>query len=164
VLAPPFDVMDVGRMAVVQDPAGAVFEVWQPKKHIGARILEEPGALCWSELTTRDPKAAEAFYTKLFGWTAKHGAASAGMDYTEFSNQGEASIGMLEMPKEMPAGMPSFWLPYFQVANLDASAAKIKELGGSVMVGPHDVPNTGRFVIARDPQGAAFAVFQFKGA
>ena len=69
VFAPPFDVMDVGRMAILQDPTGAVFEVWQAKLHIGAKILNEPGALCWSELTTRDPKKAEAFYTALFGWT-----------------------------------------------------------------------------------------------
>jgi hypothetical protein len=58
------------------------------KRHIGARILNEPGALCWSELTTRDPKAAEAFYTKLFGWAAKHGAASTVHDYTEFGTAG----------------------------------------------------------------------------
>ena len=51
-------------MAVLQDPTGAVFQVWQPKKHIGAKILEEPGALCWTELNTRDTKAAEAFYTQ----------------------------------------------------------------------------------------------------
>ena len=54
VLAPPFDVMDAGRMAILQDPTGAVFEVWEAKNSIGAKILNEPGALCWSELTTRD--------------------------------------------------------------------------------------------------------------
>ena len=72
VFAPPFDVMDAGRMAVLQDPTGAVFQVWQPNKHIGAKILNEPGALCWTELTTTDTKAAETFYTQLFGWTPKH--------------------------------------------------------------------------------------------
>ena len=77
VLAPAFDVMDAGRMAVLQDPTGAVFSVWEPKRQIGVKILNEPGALCWSELTTRDPNAAEAFYTKLFGWTAKHSAPAA---------------------------------------------------------------------------------------
>ena len=74
VLAPPFDVMEVGRMAVLQDPTGAVFQVWQAKQHIGARVLNEPGALCWTELTTRDTKAAESFYTQLFGWSAEHSA------------------------------------------------------------------------------------------
>src|SRR5437868_15338541 len=85
VLAPPFDVMDAGRMAVLQDPTGAVFQVWQPNKHIGAKIMNEPGALCWTELTTSDTKAAEAFYTKLFGWMPKHSAPAAVMEYTEFS-------------------------------------------------------------------------------
>src|SRR4051812_45137166 len=71
VLAPPFDVMDAGRMAVIQDPAGAVFQIWQPNRSIGAVILNEPGALTWTELNTRDTKTAEAFYTGLFGWGAK---------------------------------------------------------------------------------------------
>jgi uncharacterized protein len=165
VLAPPFDVMDVGRMAILQDPTGAVFELWEPKKHICAKILNEPGALCWSELTTRDTKAAEAFYKALFGWTAKNSSADAGgMEYTEFSNQGHPSVGMLPMPAEMPAGVPSYWMPYFQVADCDASIAKGKELGGSVMVGPKDIPKTGRFAILTDPQGAMFAVFKFAGA
>ena len=160
VLAPPFDVMDVGRMAVVQDPTGAVFQLWEPKKHIGAQILNEPGALCWTELTTSDTKAAETFYTQLFGWTAKHSAPSAVMEYTEFSVNGTPSIGMMAKPKEMPAHIPSYWMPYFQVPNVDASASKAKELGGRVMVGPADIPNTGRFVILVDPQGAVFALYQ----
>ena len=160
VLAHPFDVMDVGRMAVLQDPAGAVFCVWQAKKHIGARILTEPGALCWSELTTRDPQAAEAFYTALFGWVAKHGAASTLPDYTELGVPGQPpGAGMMKTPDNMPASVPSYWMPYFQVADADASTAKAKELGGSLMVGPNDIPNVGRFAILKDPQGAMFAVF-----
>jgi predicted enzyme related to lactoylglutathione lyase len=163
VFAPPFDVMDAGRMAVLQDPTGAVFQIWQPNKSIGAQILNEPGALCWTELTTTDTKAAEAFYTNLLGWTPKHSAPGSPMEYTEFSVNGTPSIGMMPKPNEMPAHIPSYWMPYFQVANLDASVAKAKELGGRVMVGPQDIPNTGRFAIASDPQGAMFAVFEFKG-
>jgi predicted enzyme related to lactoylglutathione lyase len=162
VLAPPFDVMEAGRMAVLQDPTGAVFQVWQANKSIGAKILSEPGALCWTELTTSDPKAAEAFYTKLIGWTPKHSAPAAGMEYTEFSIGGTPSIGMMPKPKEMPAHIPSYWMPYFQVVNCDASTAKARELGGKVMVGPQDIPDTGRFTIISDPQGAVFAVFEFK--
>ena len=163
VLGPPFDVMDSGRMAVLQDPTGAVFCVWQPKAHIGAKILNEPGALCWSELTTRDTKAAESFYTRLFGWTAKHGAPGAVMEYTEFQQQGKSSVGMLLMPPNMPPAVPSYWMPYFQVADCDASTAQSKQLGASVMVGPQDIEKTGRFTILTDPQGAMFAVFQFAG-
>ena len=162
-LTPPFDVMDAGRMAVLQDPTGAAFCMWQPTKHIGAKILYEPGALCWSELTTRDTKAAESFYTRLFGWTAKHAAPSAGMEYTEFQLQGKSSVGMLPMPAHMPPAVPSYWMPYFQVADCDASTAQAKQLGASVMVGPQDIPKTGRFAILKDPQGAMFAVFKFAG-
>jgi predicted enzyme related to lactoylglutathione lyase len=161
VLAPPFDVMDVGRMAVIQDPTGAVFCVWEPKKHIGAKFLNEPGSLCWSELATRDPKAAEAFYTKLFGWTAKHSAPAAVMEYTEFSVGGHPSIGMLAMPADMPPHVPSFWMPYFQVASCDASTKRAADLGATVMRQPQDIPKTGRFAILGDPQGAAFALFEF---
>jgi predicted enzyme related to lactoylglutathione lyase len=161
VIVPPFDVMNHGRMAVLQDPTGAVFCVWQAKDHIGAKILDEPGALCWTELNTRDPKAAEAFYTQLFGWTAKHSAPSAGMEYTEFSVQGKPSIGMMAMNEHIPADVPSYWMPYFQVADADKSVEKAKELGGNVMVPPTDIPKTGRFAIVNDPQGAMFAVFKF---
>ncbi len=160
VFMPPFDVMDYGRMAVIQDPTGAVFEIWQAKKHIGAMILNEPGALCWTELNTRDTKTAEAFYTEMFGWGVKHSAPGSPMEYTEFSVQGVPSIGMMPMVEHMPATVPSYWMPYFQVADADASVARVKELGGSVMVPPQDIPNTGRFAIVSDPQGAMFAVFK----
>ena len=161
VFMPPFDVMDYGRMAVIQDPTGAVFEIWQAKAHIGAMILNEPGALCWTELNTHDTKAAEAFYAQLFGWGVKHSAPGAPMEYTEFSVEGTPSIGMMPMNEHMPAHVPAYWMPYFQVASCDASTAKAKELGGKVMVGPQDIPNTGRFTIVSDPQGAMFAVFEF---
>jgi uncharacterized protein len=159
VFAPPFDVMEAGRMAVLQDPTGAVFQIWQAKNSIGAKILNEPGALCWTELTTTDTKAAETFYTQMFGWTPKHSAPGSDMEYTEFSVGGTPSIGMMPKPKEMPAHIPSYWMPYFQVTSADSSASKAKELGGNVMIGPIDIPGTGRFAVVTDPQGAVFAVF-----
>jgi len=159
VFAPPFDVGDSGRMAVLQDPTGAVFHVWQPKTHIGARILNEPGALCWTELATRDTKAAEAFYTRLFGWAAKHGSPDSPMEYTEFSIGGQPSIGMMPMPAQVPGFVPAYWMPYFQVADCDAIAAKGQALGGKLTVPPTDIPGTGRFAIVCDLQGAMFAVF-----
>jgi predicted enzyme related to lactoylglutathione lyase len=159
VFAPAFDVMDVGRMAVLQDPTGAVFQVWQPKKHIGAMIVNEPGTLCWTELTTSDLKRAEAFYTGLFGWTAKQGNAG-GMEYTEMSNNGQQGVGMMPKPPGMPAHIPSYWMPYFMVTDVDADAAKAKQLGGKTMIPPQDIPNVGRFAIISDPQGAVFAIFK----
>jgi predicted enzyme related to lactoylglutathione lyase len=162
ILAGPFDVMDAGRMAVIQDPTGAAFCLWQAGRSIGARILYEPGALCWTELTTRDTKAAEAFYVALFGWAAKHNAPGAPMEYTEFSNNGQPIVGMMRMPEQMPAHVPSYWMPYFQVTDCDASATKSIALGAKGMIPPQDIPGTGRFAILQDPQGAVFAVFTFK--
>ena len=160
VLAPPFDVMDAGRTAVLQDPTGAVFHVWQANKNPGVKILNEPGALCWTELNTRDTKAAEQFYTQLFGWTAKNvSGAGTPMEYTEFINQGTSGAGMMPMPETVPAHVPPHWLPYFQVTNCDAGTEKARTLGATVLVGPMDVPSRLRFTVIRDPQGAVFAVF-----
>ena len=95
--APAFDVMNHGRMAVIQDPTGAMFNLWQPKEHIGVKINNEPGALCWSELTTRDPKKAEAFYTGMFGWSIKQSGAGTPAEYREFSVGGQP-IGGIMLP------------------------------------------------------------------
>jgi hypothetical protein len=84
------------------------------------------------------------------------------MEYTEFSVDGRPSIGMMKKPADMPAHIPSYWMPYFQVTNVDTSASKAKELGGNLMVPPQEIPNTGRFAIVTDPQGAMFAIFQPK--
>jgi uncharacterized protein len=158
VLAPPFDVMDSGRMAVLQDPTGAVFQVWQPKKHPGARILGEPGALCWTELATRDTSTARNFYTSLFGWKEKT-SPNEGGTYTEFSVGDTPGAGMMEMNAQM-AGVPPHWLPYFQVVDCDGTANKAKDLGGKLFVPPTDIPNVGRFSVIQDPQGAVFAIIK----
>jgi predicted enzyme related to lactoylglutathione lyase len=161
IVAPPFDVMEAGRMAVLQDPTGAMFQVWQAGKNIGARILNEPNTLCWTELTTSDTFTADRFYTALFGWKPKHSAPDSPMPYTEFTVEGadRPSIGMMAKPPHLPANVPSFWLPYFQVTDVDASVAKATSLGAQVHAGPQDIPDAGRFAVIADPQGAAFAVF-----
>ena len=107
IIAPPFDVMDVGRMAVLRDPSGAFFQIWEPRKHVGAMVVNEPGALCWTELASRDAKGAKAFYTSLFGWKAKDSSADAPMEYTEFSVGEQPSIWMMPMPHHVPAQVPS---------------------------------------------------------
>jgi predicted enzyme related to lactoylglutathione lyase len=160
VLAPPFDVMDSGRMAVLQDPTGAVFQIWQPKKHIGAKVLREPGALTWTELATRDPEAAKRFYTSLFGWKEKT-STGGGMTYTEFSAGDQPMAGMMEMNAQMVSmNVPPNWLTYFQVADVDATANNATRLGGKLTVPPMDIPNTGRFSVIQDPQGAVFAIYK----
>lgn len=160
VLAPAFDVMDAGRMAVLQDPTGAVFQIWQPGKHIGARIMREPGAMTWTELATRDTEGAKKFYTSLFGWKEKT-SSGAGMTYTEFSLDETPFAGMMEMNAQMVGmGVPPHWLTYFQVADVDASANTAKGLEATLVVPPMDIPNTGRFSVIRDPHGAVFAIYK----
>ncbi len=157
VLAPPFDVMDAGRMAVLQDPTGAAVSVWQPKQHIGSRILREPGALGWTELATNDPSGAESFYTRLLGWTSKKGG-----EYTEFHVGDTPQAGMMKIDPKW-GSMPPNWSPYFEVSDCDAAAARVKELGGQVVVPPTDIENVGRFAVAGDPQGAMFSIIAITG-
>lgn len=160
VLVPAFDVMDAGRMAVLRDPTGAVFQIWQPNKHIGARIMREPGAMTWTELATRDTEGAKKFYTSLFGWKEKT-SSGAGMTYTEFSLDETPFAGMMEMNAQMVGmGVPPHWLTYFQVADVDASANTAKGLEATLVVPPMDIPNTGRFSVIRDPHGAVFAIYK----
>jgi predicted enzyme related to lactoylglutathione lyase len=150
----PFDVMDVGRMAVLQDPQGAVFSVWEARKHIGTELVGEPGTPCWAELDTNDPAAAEKFYTAVFPWKAKKSP-----EYTEWQLGDKSIGGMMKIPKEW-GPVPPNWLVYFMVEDVDASTEKAKQLGASPMVPPTDIPNTGRFSVVKDPQGAVFAVFK----
>ena len=108
VIKDPFDVMDVGRMAVVQDPTHAVFALWQPKTHQGAALVNETGAFCWNELLTTDTAAAEKFYTGLFGWTAE--TAQVGpMPYTEFKNGERPAAGMLTTTKKWATCRRTGW-------------------------------------------------------
>jgi hypothetical protein len=151
-----FDVFDIGRMAVLKDPTGAVCCVWQARKHPGMGVHNEPGAFCWGQLNTTDTAKSEAFYKALFGWTAKTGSGD-GMTYTEFTLGGPPIGGMMAMPPG--AAAPSHWLPYFAVEDCDAMTAKAAALGATTYVPPTDVPDAGRFAVLADPQGAAFAVY-----
>jgi predicted enzyme related to lactoylglutathione lyase len=160
VFVEPMDVMDVGRMAVFADPTGAAIALWQPKAHKGAGIVSEPGALCWNELASRDTSAASAFYRSVFGWEA---ASSDVGDMTYFEwKLGERTIGgMMPMPPEVPAEVPSYWMAYFAVADCDAAVAKAQKGGAGLAVPPTDIP-AGRFAVLHDPQGAMFGVIQLK--
>jgi predicted enzyme related to lactoylglutathione lyase len=155
-----FDVMDVGRMAIVQDPQGAMISLWEPKKHIGAEVVNEPNTFCWAELDTTDVGSAEKFYTALFGWGVKRGGEAANeTPYTEWQRGGTSIGGMMTIPKEW-GPVPPNWLVYFMVSDVDAAAKKAGELGGHAIVPPTDIPKTGRFSVIGDPQGAVFAVFK----
>jgi predicted enzyme related to lactoylglutathione lyase len=161
VVLPPFDVFDSGRMAFIQDPTGAFFGVWQAKNHLGAGVLGEIGALCWTELMTSDVSKAQPFYTGLFGWQAE--AKPMGpMSYTTYKRGNAPAAGMMQITKEM-GPIPSHWMVYFSVADCDGTVAKAGTLGGKITVPPQDVPTVGRFAILQDPQGAHFAIIKLAG-
>ncbi len=156
----PFDVMDVGRMAVIQDPTGAVFAIWQAGTHKGSGITGVPNSLCWNELTTSDVAKAGDFYTGLLGW-GKNVQQMGDMTYTSFMSGERPAGGMYAPP---PAGVPPHWLAYFAVEDTDAMVKKANELGASTVMPPTDIPDTGRFAILEDPQGAAFALIKLANA
>lgn len=153
IMMAPFEVMTYGRMAVIQDPQGAFFCVWEPREHIGAQRVGETGAICWAELDTTDPESAAKFYTKVFPWTAK-----TSPEYTEWQLQGTSIGGMMKIPKEW-GPVPPNWLVYFMVDDVDAAVKKAGGLGAAPIVPGMDIPNMGRFAVLKDPQGAVFAVF-----
>jgi len=160
VIKEPFDVMDVGRMAVIRDPSGAQVSLWTARKSIGAEVIDEPGAQTWNELLSTDTERAKQFYTGIFGWsTAAVDMGPAGI-YTIFKRSGASRdvAGMMAMPPDMQ-GVPSHWLGYFAAANCDQSAARAGQLRGRVLVAPTDIPNVGRFAVLQDPQGARFAIY-----
>jgi predicted enzyme related to lactoylglutathione lyase len=161
VLVAPMDVMDIGRMAVFADPAGAVFGVWQPRSFSGADLVNEPNSLCWNEVLTRDPATAKAFYPAVFGWApARPSSEGAPASYTVWELAGKPVGGMMQMNDDFfPAEVPPHWVVCFAVADCDATVAKARELGGTVMVEPVDMP-LGRFAGLTDPQGASFTVMQ----
>jgi len=163
VIAEPMDVMELGRMAVFTDPGGAFFGIWQPGTFIGAEVVNEPGALSWNELNTRDLAAAKAFYGAVFGWSFEDNDMGEAGSYTTIS-LGEGMIGgILDMnEREIPEQVPAHWQVYFAVEDTDAAVEQAKQGGGSVMVPPMEVP-AGRFAILLDPHGASFAVITLAG-
>ncbi len=154
VLAEPFDVMDVGRMATLQDPSGAVFCVWQARTSIGAEVVNGPGALSVNQLNTTDPEAAQRFYTELFGWRFE-GVEGGPAPYYGIYRGDTLNGGMMQMPAGQPA--PPHWLVYFGIDDIDAAGERITSSGGRVVVEPMEVPG-GQILVAQDPQGATFAL------
>ncbi len=159
VVAGPFDVEGVGRMASLQDPAGVGFAVWQDGAHAGTLVQGVTGAHCWTERMARDAAAAKAFFSGLFGWTWAD-KDHFGFTYTEF-HLGDAPVGgLMQMDGPEWQGVPDHFMQYFLVDDCDARAARATQLGGKVCVPGCDIPTVGRFAILEDPQGGTFAILQ----
>jgi predicted enzyme related to lactoylglutathione lyase len=153
VVAEPFDVFDAGRMAVIQDPQGAMLSVWQPNTSIGATLVNVEGALTWNDLISPDIEASARFYGDLFGWEIAEVEGSDGQ-YWSIANDGSRNGGIMPLP---PGGHPA-WNLYFAVGDTNAAVARAGELGGQTVMGPMDIPNGSRLAVLADPQGAVFSV------
>jgi predicted enzyme related to lactoylglutathione lyase len=155
---PPEDIPNVGRFAVAADPGGAVFLIFKPNGDETPTAVNpcDPGRVGWHELYAENPDREFAFYAKLFGWTKDTAMDMGPMGtYQMFATAGAVSGGMMKRPPQMPV---SCWTYYIGVDGIDAAAARVKERGGQVMMGPQEVPGGAWIVQARDPQGAAFAM------
>ncbi|HEX4603418.1 MAG TPA: VOC family protein [Candidatus Angelobacter sp.] len=157
VLSPAFDVMDAGRMGVIQDPTGAVFSVWQPKGSNGIAVSGD-NSLCWADLSTPDTDRAGKFYAELFDWQlTKDDKDPSG--YTHIRN-GENFIGGIPPAAHRNPNIPAHWLVYFQVADPEAGTAKVAQLGGKILMPTRKMENVGTWSIVADPQGAVFSLFK----
>jgi len=158
VIAGPIDVMGQGRMAVFADPTGAYFSVWQPQTHRGAELVNEPGSFSWNELYTRDVPTATAFYQKVFGWQGEETDYGEGK-YMLFQVNGRNIAGGLDMSTMLPDSIPPHWLVYFTVEDTADTAARARDLGGTILSGPQPTP-MGPMAVISDPVQAAFAIIQ----
>ncbi|MFJ9182951.1 VOC family protein [Streptomyces anulatus] len=162
----PMDVLDLGSMGGFTDPAGAYFAAWQPRKHPGFGVVQEPGSFLWAELYTSDVPAAAAFFDNVFGWgTDQLKVEGTDYTYTTVHPAGagpEASFGGLVRMGDVPseAARGPHWLPYFAVADVDATVATAKRLGGTETLAAMDVPGVGKMANVADPFGAVFAVMR----
>ena len=153
--AGPFDMGEVGRVAIIKDPQGAFISAYQPAN-------EGPsagGVFVWDELGTTDADGAQRFYEEVFGWTTSDmGDEYGGYRIFKRGESDETGVaGLMKLPDESTS---PFWQPYVAVADPDATAAKAKELGGSALMEPMDVPKVGRLAVLRDPQGATFGIIK----
>jgi predicted enzyme related to lactoylglutathione lyase len=158
VIQPAFDVMEAGRMAIVQDPTGAVFCAWQAKANTGLGITGDPGTFCWADLSTSDPERAKQFYSGLFGWEIVTGDKDTS-GYLHIKNAGKFIGGIPPAKMRDPRAKPH-WLTYFYVADVDAATKKAEGLGAKTYIAPMTIEGAGRMSVLADPQGAVFSLFK----
>lgn len=158
VVAPPMDVMDLGRAAVITDPGGALVGAWQPGTHHGFEVWGEPGTPAWFELHTRVHPEAVAWYEAVFGSTTQVASDTDDFRYTMIVDGDEQLAGIMDatpFPDDAPLG----WSIYWTTPDLDATLAQVQELGGTVVLGPDETPY-GRLAGCVDPTGIAFKLQQ----
>lgn len=162
VVAPPMDIPQAGRFAVLQDPQGAVFAIITSANEFASETDPVPLEFSWHELTTSDLAGAVSFYEQLFGWEKKSEFDMGPMGiYHMYGRDRFTYGGMMVKTPEAPG---TYWLHYVRpVDTADAAAERAVQLGASIMVGPMDVPGGDRIAVLRDPQGAVFALHSKPG-
>lgn len=159
VIIAPHDIPGAGRMAMLQEPGGAIFALWQSLGHIGIQRKLEANTPYWFELASKDSAKSRQFYQSMFGWQCEV-KAMEDMDYTLFKVDQQAVAGVLEMTSEWGDDIPPHWMVYFAVLDCDSTANHAEKLGGTICVPPIDVVGVGRFAVLTDPQGAVFSVIE----
>lgn len=158
---PPCEVMSYGRMACLKDPAGAVIALWEPKDHIGADLVNAPGALCWNELLTPSVEAVQGFYTATFGWTTEVSTPNPeAPNYTTVYNQGRPNGGMMSITPKM-GPVPPHWTPYVTVEDCKTSFERAVRMGATPIVPPEVLEGMGVHAHILDPSGAHIGIFEF---
>jgi predicted enzyme related to lactoylglutathione lyase len=156
----PMQVGESGIMLVAQDPQGAYFSLWQAKQHIGASHAGPLGNIVWPELHTPDVAGAVQFYSGLFGWKTKPETGVETVEYVEWINAGSSMGGVMPLRADGEEGDRPYWMIYVTVANCDERTARAAELGADICGQPMDIPNTGRFAVITDTEGATFSIIQ----
>lgn len=146
------DVADIGRVATLRDPVGAVVSLWEPRVRRGAELVKDADTWCWNELATRDVERAKSFYGDLLGWEFQAGSGG----YTTIVNAGRRN-GSIRPQSERERGNPAGWIPYFTVVSVEAVSRTAEQRGGRALMPPTSVGDELIAVIS-DPQGAVFAV------
>lgn len=159
VLMPAMDIPQAGRIAMVGDPQGIPFYIMRPagegESHAFASDRPRIGHCAWNELITPDPAGAMAFYTGQFGWVKDGEMDMGAMGAYEFLRHGTVIGALMPKPPQMPRGG---WNHYFRVADIDVAERIVREKGGAIWNGPHEVPGGDWIIQGGDPQGAAFAL------
>lgn len=157
-MMPAMDVPNVGRIAMVTDPQGAVLYVMKPamEGESLAFAFDHPrvGHCAWNQLATSDQKEAWHFYGTRFGWLKEGEMDMGGMGAYEFIRHG----GMIGAMMPVQGSMPPHWMQFFRVPDIDVAKAAVETGGGAVLHGPDQIPGGDYSMVCTDPQGALFGL------
>ncbi|MFD8059126.1 VOC family protein [Streptomyces cyaneofuscatus] len=152
----PLDAGEAGRLVIASDPGGAVFGAWQGSEHIGTMTAGVPGTPVWNELVTRETSMVAKFYQTVFGYETE-AVVSADFDYQTLHLGGRPVAALHGVGQSLPRDRGPHWMTYFEVADVDESAARVVELGGHILQPPREGAS-GRLATVTDPEGAAFTI------